>query len=252
MPTVRTTGADTWRRGLRCAALGIALACVDTPGVARAQSGDVQSIDVSRCAGDTQARLGWLVERLESREQYADLWWRGWIGFYGLGVVVQSVRAGIEDDRGDRADYVVGAVKALGGVTRLYFSRPTARLGADPLLDGAFTDETACRSAVDDAETLLRKAAHESDRRWRLTPHLVNLGINVAGGVIVAEGFDEDDGWISAAIGIAVGEAMLWSHPWKGRSDLTEYEARFTVAANPDPTWAIAPYRRGLSVQVRF
>src|SRR4029434_1042902 len=47
---------------------------------------EVSTIDASRCEPGTRSRLEWLVNRLESREYYADLWWRGWIGFYALGV----------------------------------------------------------------------------------------------------------------------------------------------------------------------
>lgn len=207
---------------------------------------DVPVVDTTGCDADSAARLRWLVERLESRELYADLWWRGWFGFYGLGVIIQSVSAGVEDDEGEQADLVVSAVKALGGVTRLYFSRPVARLGADPILDEA----AACRERVAKGEELLRQAAKESDRRYDWKAHASNVGINVAGGLIVAEGFDEQDGWISAGVGIAVGEVMLWSHPWHGRNDLEEYEARFAPAERV--SWSVAPFGRGLQLNVRF
>ncbi len=185
--------------------------------------------DVSACDADTQARLRWITDRLDSRERYADLWWRGWFGFYGIGTVVQATRAGLEDDGGKRADLIVSAVKAAGGTTRLYFSRPVARLGADPLRAEPLSDQAACLERVRQGESLLQQAAKESGRRWDWKPHLANVAINMAGAVIVTEGFDENEGWDNAAIGIAVGEAMLWSHPWKGRSDLEEYEARFSA-----------------------
>ena len=231
--------------------LGILLWWLVDPVAVPAQSTDAMRLDTSRCAGDSRARLEWLVDRLESRERYADLWWRGWFGFYGVGMVVQSVRAGVEGDHGERADKIVSAVKAAGGVTRLYFSRPVARLGADPLREDSLADEAGCHRAVEHAEALLRQAADESDRRWSVTAHLVNVGINVAGALIVTEGFHEDDGWGSAAVGIAVGEAMLWSHPWNGRTDVEEYQAHF-AARQSGLTWAIAPYQRGLSIQARF
>lgn len=212
-------------------------------GIAR---GDIAVVDTRGCDPDGAARLRWLVERLESRERYADWWWRGWIGFYGLGVVIQSASAGIEDDTGERADLVVSAVKALGGVTRLYFSRPLARLGADPIVG----DTASCHDRVRKGEELLRQAAAESERRYDWKAHLSNVAINAAGGVIVAEGFDEDDGWISAGVGIAVGEVMLWSHPWTGRSDLEEYRARFAPA--PQTSWSVLPFQRGVALQVRF
>jgi hypothetical protein len=43
---------------------------------------------------------------------------------------------------------------------------------------------------------------------------------------------------------------MLWSHPWHGRSDLEEYEARFAPAERV--SWNVAPFGRGLQLQVRF
>jgi hypothetical protein len=240
------------RPGRRRALLGIVLWGLLRPIAVQADSSDTVRLDTSRCESDTQARLEWLVERLESRERYADLWWRGWTGIYATGMVLQGVRAGLEDDdEGERADYIVSAVKAAGGVTRLYFSRPVARLGADPLRGDVLADEAACRAAADRGEALLGQAAHESDRRWRLIPHLTNVAINMAGALIVTQGFDEDDGWASAAVGIAVGEAMLWTHPWRGRRDLQEYEKRF-AAEQSRVSWAVAPYGRGLSLQIRF
>ena len=209
-------------------------------------------LDTSACATGTQARLQWMVDRADSRERYADIWWRGWTGFYGVGVVFQSTRAGLENDGGQRADLIVGAVKALGGVTRLYFSRPVARLGADPLRAEALPDEGACLERVAQGEDLLRKAAHESGRRWDWKAHLFNVAVNTAGALIVTQAFHEKDGWTSAGIGIAVGEAMLWSHPWHGGSDLEEYQASFAPSAPTRASWTLLPYQAGLRLQVRF
>jgi hypothetical protein len=204
---------------------------------------DTTWLDTSRCAGGTADRLHWLVMRLESRD---------WIGFYAAGVAVEGTKAGLDDHRGDRANDAVSAAKAVGGVARLYVTRPTARLGADPLEGESFADETACQARVVQAEALLRKAAEESDRRWSPTPHLVNLAVNLAGALIVTQAFDESDGWTSAAIGFAVGEAMQWSHPWSGRDDLSEYEARFATGSRPATTWGLAPLGQGVALQVRF
>jgi hypothetical protein len=211
------------------------------------------ALDTSECDPDSAARLQWLVARLEGRERYADLWWRGWIGIYGIGAVVQGVSAGVEDDRGKRADYIVSAVKAVGGVTRLYFfQRPAARLGADPMLAQALADEEACQARVQEGEALLEEAAKESQRRWDWKAHAVNVGVNMAGAAIVAEGFDEKDGWISGGIGIGVGELMLWSHPWQQQSDLDEYRERFDRRAAAPAQWALVPNGRGVLLQVRF
>jgi hypothetical protein len=212
----------------------------------------VQLIATSSCASATRDRLDWIVQRLDARERYADLWWKGWLGVYATGAVVQSARAGFRDDRGKRADDIVGAVKAVGGVTRLALSQPTARHGADPLRTETPGSESACRELLAQGENLLRQAADESERRWDWKAHLVNVGINLAGAVVVTEGFDENDGWASAGVGIAVGEAMLWSHPWTGRDDVEDYQAQFATGNTLGPRWAVLPYGRGLRLQVTF
>lgn len=219
--------------------------------VAVSSAGEAPSLDTSACEPSTRTRLDWIVERLDSRSTYADLWWKGWLGVYGLGAVVESVQAGRENDRGQRADRIVSAVKAVGGVTRLALSQPTARRGADPLRSGRPADEAACRERVAQGEELLKAASHESETRWDWKAHAFNVGVNLAGALIVTQGFDESDGWESGAVGIVVGEAMLWSHPWTGRSDYDEYQTRF-AATDSGPKWALAPFGRGLQVRVTF
>ena len=114
------------------------------------------------CGVKTRARLQWLVGRADSRELHADIWWRGWIGFYGAGMLVQSGRAGLENDSRKRADLIVSAVNALGGTTRRYFSRPVARLGADPLRVEPLPNEEARLERVAQGEAFLQQAAEES------------------------------------------------------------------------------------------
>ena len=252
-PRTHIPARSPWARQIRRRALiAGTLLSICVSGTGQADSQDARTLDVSACEVRTKARMQWLVDRADSRERHADIWWRGWIGFYGAGVAIQSTRAGFEDDAGKRADLIVSAAKALGGVTRLYFSRPVARLGADPLRAEALPDEKACLERVAQGETLLRQAADESERRWDWKAHLFNVALNTAGAVIVTQAFDQKSGWTSGGIGIAVGEAMLWSHPWHGRSDLEEYEASFAPSAPTQTSWLLLPYELGLRLQVRF
>jgi hypothetical protein len=205
------------------------------------------------CDADTAARLTFLEQRLDERRTYADRWWKVWTGGYALGTVVQSVRAGIEDDEGKQADFVVGAVKALFGTTRLLLFPPTARDSADAMRSIPLDSAAACRDRLAEGERLLRRNAEESASRWSWKRHLANVAINVAGGVIVAEGFDESRGWTSAGIGIAVGETMTFTHPWTGEDDLEEYERRFaSVPTATSPEVRIGSWGRGLRLTVLF
>ena len=231
----------------------LALAMMAAVGpVARAQADEAT---LGRCSSGTAERLGFIEDRLEQRRPYATWWWRGWTGFYGIGTVVESVQAGIEDDRGKRADYTVSAVKAGFGFGRLLFYPITAKEGADPMRAVDPVDESACRERLRIGEELLRTNAHDSESRWSWRRHAANVGINVIGGVIVAEGFDESRGWRSMGIGIAVGEAFILSIPWKADDDLAEYQQRFGsdgVPAVKPVSWSIAPSLGGLQLQMTF
>lgn len=204
------------------------------------------------CAPELRARLVFLETRLDSRRTWADRWWKGWTATYGVGTVVESVRAGLEDDEGDRADYTVSAVKALLGTARLLWAPPVARQGADPMRRVPASNAAGCSARLAVGERLLHEAARESESRWSWKRHLANVALNVAGGVVVAEAFDEPDGWRSAGVGIAVGEAMTWSHPWHADDDLAEYERRFGGTGGPGVTWRVTPWGRGIRVALRF
>jgi hypothetical protein len=207
-----------------------------------------------RCSVGTAERLQFVEDRLEQRRRYADWWWKGWTAFYGIGTVVESVQAGTEDDGGKRADYIVSAVKATFGTVRTFLYPPNARIGADPMLAVAANDEQACRERLRIGEELLRTNAKQSEGRWDWKRHVSNVAINVAGGLIVAEGFDESRGWRSAGIGIAVGEAYIFTYPWKGDNDLEDYEHRFgtgDISARP-VSLSIGPRLGGLQLGLAF
>jgi hypothetical protein len=241
------------RSVLRRALLAGVLLSISFSTASLADDSERMPLDLSACSEPSRARLEWLVPRLDSRELYGDIWWKSWTGFYATGIVYQSVQASIDDDDGKQADAIVGAVKALIGTTRLLWVRPTARLGADPLLDqGAPASEETCLAMVSQGEDLLQKAAKESQRRWDWKPHTFNVALNLAGALIATQAFHAGKGWESMGIGIAVGEAMIFSHPWQGRSDLEEYEAAFGPPTTPQTSWSIQPYHAGLRLQVNF
>jgi len=79
------------------------------------------------------------------------------------------------------------------------------------------------------------RQAHEERRSWRA--HVGNLALNLAGAIVVAEGFDEGSGWGSGALGIVVGEIRIWTYPWQAERALAEYERRFPRATGARPRW---------------
>jgi hypothetical protein len=224
--------------------------------IGTAAGAEAQDSGFGRCSGGTAERLTFIEDRLEMRRPYGTWWWRGWTGFYGLGVVVQSYRAATTGDESKQADQAVSAVKATFGVARLLIDPITAKQGADPMRAVSVTDESSCRERLRIGEELMRQNARESEERWDWKRHAGNVAINVAGGAIIHAGWDDPwRGWRSAAIGIAVGEVFTFSQPWKADEDLAEYEQRFGgVAAIPvvPVTFTLAPTFGGLQFGMRF
>jgi hypothetical protein len=222
----------------------------------RAQESPQVPASYDACSEDTATRLRFIEQRLEDGRTYAQYWWLGWTGFYGLGTMVTSVQAATEDDAGKRANFIVSAVKALGGTIRQLVVRPNAKYGADAMFAIPATSEEKCLERLATGQDLLRLNAKQSASRYSWLRHFFNVAVNVTGGLIVAEGFNQPkDGWESAVIGIAVGEAMTLSHPWRGTKDFSDYENEFgpvPMPKSPKVSWQFLPTIGGVGLRVGF
>jgi hypothetical protein len=222
---------------------------------ARAQESRAEAA-LERCTGEVAGRLRFLEASLEGDRRYADLWWKGWSAVYAGGLLVQGTRAAFEEEQGKRADLIVTAAKSGIGLARDWWSPPPGRLGTSELAGLPTDTPEDCAERLARAEELLRRNAEDSrDARRSWLPHLFNFGLNLAGAVIVAEGFDESAGWASGALGFAVGEGRIWSYPWQAQSRLTEYERRFPASGTPAPpqaTWHFEPWGAGARVTLRY
>jgi hypothetical protein len=236
----------------------LAAAALVALGAAAPALGEEPEVDpaVASCAGETGARLRFLEGALEGDQRYADLWWKGWGAVYVGGLVIQGTRAAFEDEQGQRADMIVSAAKSGIGLARNLWSPPPARLGAEELMSMPTATVEECEQRRARAEAILHRnaeAAREERRSW--IPHLANLGLNLAGAVIVAEGFDESDGWVSGAVGFAVGEGRIWSYPWQAGGALEEYQRRFPASGlptTPPVSWQFESWGAGARVTLRY
>ena len=176
---------------------------------------------------DVDERLAFLEERIETQHLHAQVWWESWITFYGVGLIVQSARAIEATDTAERADLIISAVKAAGGVVR-YAVDPMKGIQSFESVPG---ESQAARLAR--GERILRENADATTPFGPWYAHLINFGINGTGAVIVGAGFDDwKQGLISGGIGFAVGEISLFTQPWEAGDDLEEYEARFGKGQN--------------------
>lgn len=204
-----------------------------------------------------------IAEGLLARQRaYASLWWRGWLSFYTVGLVVQGTRATFEDDRSDRADLIISVVKAAGGIAR-YAAQPYLGIegpeAIGPLPAGTLAQR---RARLARAEEILRQNAIYTDERRVWWAHLLNIGINAAGGFIVAFAFDDPEtGFLSAGIGAAVGEVSLLTQPWQADDDWEDYRRYFSTAREPGevvrlperpPKLTVTPGPFGGTLEVTF
>jgi hypothetical protein len=104
-------------------------------------------------------------------------------------------------------------------------------------------------------EATLTASARRAARARTVRRHLANVGANlVFGGMILAFG-EPDDALISTLLGIAGGEAVLFTAPQGPVTDLAVYRSRF-IHTQSRARWHWSPRidaaSRGVSVQVRF
>jgi hypothetical protein len=199
---------------------------------------------------DIDQRLAFLDDRIATQHLHAQLWWESWISFYGVGVIVQGARAIEATTAADRADLVVSVVKATGGVVR-YAVDPMKGIQSFESVPGESKEARLARG-----ERILAENADATTPFGPWYAHLINLGINGTGAVIVGAGFDDwKQGLISAGIGFAVGEVSLFTQPWEADGDLEEYEARFKRGGSQraqSVKWTIVPSAGGMGVHASF
>jgi hypothetical protein len=210
---------------------------------------------------DVRERLRFLQSRLKLEAPSARAWTWGWVAFNGLALGVQSYRGATAGKLADRTDDFVSAGKAAVGLLSGAL-RPLSATRGDAELRGLpESSPSERRQKLALAERLLRRNAAEVDRRYSLLPHALNLALNIAGAAIV-QGVSHDAGtaWLSAGIGVAVGELTIWTQPTRAKKDLREYENRFIGHyADTDlslvPLGSLAPGSglvTGAALQLRF
>lgn len=175
---------------------------------------------------DLEARLRFLEARICVQRSHAELWWGSWVSFYAAGALVQGTRAMLADAPADRADSWISAAKATAAALRYVLDPYGGVRGLEPPAAGV--GEASRRVRLAHAERVLAHNAERTEQARAWYAHAINIVVNVAGGVIVAAGFDEPaKGFLSAGIGVAVGEVAILTSPWEADDDLADYRQRF-------------------------
>ena len=179
---------------------------------------------------------------LDERERFLDaaiarnahltrIWHGMFTGGYALGFVVQASRAVSAQHRSPRFDLSYSAAKAAFGVVGR-MARPTrAVLGPTP--EELYPGDSHARRAerLLAAEAMLRLDAKQNDNRYKWYAHVINVVLNVTGGLVTGLVYhDWSRGITSLGIGIGVGELSIWTQPWQAKRSYKEYKARYGLA----------------------
>ena len=215
----------------RPAAITLVLLLLAPPPAAAEPAPTVEAVDPGPAPDDdeVQARLSFLVQRLDDGRAYADHWARGWPALFVGAAATSAGWAATRTNPAQRTDALVGAAKStLGAATHLTLVRFSAHRGAaDVLALPRDTPQQRLR-ALAVAEDALKTNARDAGQRTFWMRHLGNLLVNVAGGLVVGLAHrDWRTAGISTAIGVAGGEAVIWSQPWRAPSDWRDYETAF-------------------------
>lgn len=225
-----------------------------------ATSGEALAVEPIAVPGDLErltpdevdARSRFLVERLEDGRFAAQVWQYGWTGIYTVGALTNAVTV-VTGDSDDRVVGLVDGVKSAAAAAQLVTDPLPARLGASPMLayETGSREGRLQRLAVGERQLVTNAVRAES--RYSLQRHLEGVTTNLIGGAIIWAFGDSGDAIRSTLVGIAVGEAQIWSQPWRAAGDLRDYRAAYpTTLAAPGVDWELRPMGTGVQLALRF
>ena len=201
---------------------------------------------------EIDARISFLETKLSDIQTPSKYWQYGWTGFYSVAAAGQLFMAIDEDDSDDSTKNWVGATKSAAVLTMLLLKPLPVVAGWDEYEALSSNTLTEKFTKLAEAERMLEQSARRADDRYTWKPHLLNIGINLLGaGAIVAFG-DSDDALGSAALGLAVGEAAIWSTPASAQEHWKSYQQRFNNGEQSTFSWRILSSINHVALRVTF
>jgi hypothetical protein len=177
---------------------------------------------------DAGVRLAWIAKHLSQERRQALRWSWGWgIGLAASGVGSLAAVPWVGAD--ERVDWYASAASAAIGLAPLLLT-PLDAIGDATTLDigSAIQDpqhDKVCALLADAELRLARSAGSEADgRSWWM--HAGNLAINAGVLLFLGLGYSHwEAGAINSAVGVAVGEAMIFTQPTGSVDALSNYRA---------------------------
>lgn len=201
---------------------------------------------------EIEVRLRFLNTRLQELKKPSSYWQYGWSGFYGVSGAAQLYKAIDENDSDDEVKYFVGAAKSAGALAmQLLKPLPVVEgMSAYEQMPSETREQKLAR--LEQAESLLRREAIRADSRYTLKPHMLTVGVNLVGAAVIAAFGDSDDALESAALGIAIGQAAIWTQPSASIKHWDSYHQKFNGADKKALDWRIIPGHKSIALQVSF
>ena len=200
-----------------------------------------------------ELRMDFIESRLAENRQYASYWQNGWSTFYAASAVAQTALWINADNHDERVNYGIGTAKAVGGLADMLMRPHPGRHGVAPFLDSPQATPEQKRAKLEQGETTLMNSADRSASRRSWQPHLKVVGVNLIAGALIAAFGDTGDALTSTAIGVAIGEANIWTLPTKPEADWNEYQQKFPESGSMKKSdWRIVPITGGLALQMNF
>ena len=202
---------------------------------------------------ELEQRLKFIETRLSRLSPDARTWQYGWTGFHAASIVAQGVLAADANDNDDEVNYIVGAVKSTGALAQLLI-KPLPAVQSATLfqaLPSLSREERLHKLAQ--GEALLHENAGRAVTRSGWKRHLIGIGANLLGGVVIAAYGDSSDAVTSTLLGIAASEASIWTEPSRAINDLEDYQHnKWLQRKTSAVSWHIVPLARRVEVNFRF
>ena len=217
-------------------------------------------------------RLAFIESALEAGRPRAETWYYGWLGAYSVGSLACGIVAGTNwantkivdgqavKNRKSAEGMLINGVVLLLGVGDLVVDpfKPALVSGELRALPASSAEER--RAKLERAEKMLRDCARRETYGRSLTNHLLNIGANAAGAVILKAAFKQS--WGDALVNFASGEAVslltIFTQPTRATRDLKAYEAKYlgkggaVLPAPAERKWSLSVGPGGLTFRYEF
>lgn len=196
-------------------------------------------------------RIAYLDNSFNQIQQPYNYWQYGWTSVYAVTGAAQLYGAIDADDSDDSTKNWVGTVKSVGGLALMLIKPVPLVAGYSDYQSMPYNSREEKIARLTKAEKMLEQTAWRSDDRYTLKPHAMTIGINLLGAAAISAWGDSSDAFASAALGIAIGEAAIWTQPTAADQQWNSYKNHFN-GEESSISWHLVPKINGLELVAKF